>query len=181
VYDSAQFNGFAKNELDDLLFSDIWGLFAFNESDLHSAAYYYVRTYFQRRGSEGMFVRCEPRLRSFKPDIVVYNNYRPEYLIELKMFSTLEMVDESKIEGDLNKLQKLIGDIESIKWGFLIIAYDHDEDFSISDARLRRRGLEKMSASSINMRRKEGTGRRRVGYDEWRAQFDKLRRRHGDW
>jgi len=181
MYDSAQFNGFAKNELDDFLFNDIWNLDVFNESDLHSAAYYYIRTYFQRRGSEGMFVRCEPRLRSFKPDIVVYNNYKPAYIIELKMFTNPEMVDESKIEGDLDKLNSLMHDVETIKWGFLIVSYDHDEDFGISDARLRRRGLEKISVSSINLRRTEDTGRRRVGYDDWRASFDRLRGRHGDW
>jgi hypothetical protein len=181
MYDAAQFNGFARNELDNLLFDDIWNHDVFNESDLHSAAYYYIRTYFQRRGSDGMFVRCEPRLRKFKPDIVVYREYRPEYLVELKMFTDLEVVVESKIQRDLAKMQTLMHEIESIKWGFFILVYDHDDHFGMSDQRLRRHGFEKMSVSSINMRRNEGSGRRRIGYDGWRTQFDRLRNRHGDW
>src|SRR5712692_849756 len=180
MYDSAQFNGFAKNELDDLLLSDLWALFIFNESDLHSAAYYYIRTYFQKRGSDQVFVRCEPRLRGLKPDIVVYDQYHPTYLVELKMFPNPEVIDESKMDTDLEKLRRLISDISTIKWGFQIAVYYSDDVFSMSDARLRRRGYERISVSSINLRRKEETGRLRVRYDEWRGEFDKLRSRHAD-
>lgn len=178
MYDSAQFNGFAKNELDNLLFEDLWNLFIFNESDLHSATYYYIRTYFEKRGSEQVFVRCEPRLRGVRPDIVVHEQYHPTYLVELKMFPDPEIIDESKIQTDIQKLVGLISDIPTIKWGFLIAVYDSDEDFGVSDQRLRRRGIEKVSVSSINLLRSEQTGRRRVRYDEWRADFDKLRSRH---
>ena len=46
--------------LDRLLFDDIWNLDVFNESDLHSAAYFYIRTYFQKNGRSNIYVRCEP-------------------------------------------------------------------------------------------------------------------------
>ena len=83
MYDAAQFNGFAKDELDDRLFDDLWALYVFNESDLHSAAYYYIRAYFAKRGSDNIFVRCEPQMGGKKPDIVVYDHSRPVYVLEL--------------------------------------------------------------------------------------------------
>ena len=41
MYDAAQFNGFAKTELEDRILDDLWNLYIFNESDLHSAAYFW--------------------------------------------------------------------------------------------------------------------------------------------
>jgi hypothetical protein len=181
MFDAGQFNGFVKNELDDLLSSDIWNYDVFNESDLHSAAYYYIRTYFQKRGGDRMFVRCEPQMHGKKPDIVVFDQTRPAYVLELKMFVEQEVIDETKIDQDLGKLNEFISKIESIKWGFFLLVYDSDDDFGISDQRLRRLGLRNISVMSVNMRRKEGTGRKRHGYDDWRAEFDRLRRHHNKW
>lgn len=181
MFDSAQFNGFARNELDDLLFDDLWSLYIFNESDLHSAAYYYCRRYFEKRGSEGVFVRCEPRIRGKRPDLVVYYEKVPAYAVEIKMFAEPEIVDEKRIAADLEKLGDLMRSIPTLKYGFLLLLFDADEDFGMSDDRLRRRGFEKMSVVSMNMRRKEDSGRRRVGYDDWRAEFDSLRSGHAQW
>ncbi len=181
MFDSTQFNGFVRNELDDLLLTDLWSLYVFNESDLHSAAYYYIRTYFTKRGSDDVFVRCEPQIRGKRPDLVVYDGTKPIYLIELKMFAEPEIVDDNKVFADLGKLADFMQAIPSIKWGFFLFAYDADEDFGLSDAMLRRRGFEKMSVTSINLRRKEDSGRRRTGYDEWRADFDRLRAHHAKW
>jgi hypothetical protein len=181
VYDASQFNGFAKTELDDHLFDDLWAFYVFNESDLHSAAYYYIRTYFAKRGSDNIFVRCEPPMRGKKPDIVVYDHSRPVYVLELKMFSEPELVDEAKIDSDLAKLDEFMRSVETLKWGFFIVVYDSDDDFNISDARLRRQGLERISVIGVNLRRREGSGRRRTGYDEWRKEFDRLRSHHRKW
>lgn len=181
MYDATQFNGFAKTELDDRLFEDLWSFYIFNESDLHSAAYYYIRTYFAKRGSDNIFVRCEPQMGGKKPDIVVYDHSRPVYVLELKMFPEAELVDEIKIDSDLGKLGVFMSSVETLKWGFFIVVYDSDDDFNISDGRLRREGLEKISVIGINVRRKEGTGRRRTRYDEWRMEFNRLRAHHRKW
>ena len=181
MYDATQFNGFAKTELDDRLFDDLLNLYIFNESDLHSAAYYYIRTYFSKRGSDNIFVRCEPQMSGKKPDIVVYDHSRPIYVLELKMFPEPETIDEAKIESDLAKLNGFIRSIESLKWGFFTIVYDSDDDFNVSDSRLRRSGLDSISVVGINLRRKESTGRRRTGYDNWRNEFDRLRAHHKKW
>ena len=178
MFDSAQFNGFVRNELDNLLFHDLWAHYIFNESDLHSAAYYYIRTYFTKRGSDQIFVRCEPQIRGKRPDLAVYDDMHPIYLLELKMFAEPEIVDDNKVFADLEKLKDFIEAIPSIKWGFFLFAYDADEDFGLSDRMLRHRGFDKMSVTSINLRRKEGSGRRRTGYDDWRASFDRLRAHH---
>jgi hypothetical protein len=181
MFDSAQFNGFVRNELDDLLFSDIWNLYIFNESDLHSAAYHYCRRYFERRGSEDIFVRCEPQIRGKRPDLVVYHDKVPIYAIEIKMFAEPEIVDAKRFEADLEKLSDLMKSIPTLKFGFLLLVFDADEDFGMSDARLHRRGYEEIAVISMNMRRQEGSGRRRVNYDEWRADFDALRSGHAQW
>ena len=60
TFDSERFNGFARQSLDNLLFSDFWGHDIFNERDLHSSAHFYIRDYFRRRErDEGM---CGARL-----------------------------------------------------------------------------------------------------------------------
>jgi len=182
MFDSEKFNGFVKNELDDLLFSDIWNYRVFNESDLHSAAYFYSREYFSRRDSksaDSIFVRCEPVMDDFtKPDIVVFKRYDPIYIIELKMFSKTETIKEDAIEKDLDKLKAYISRYPSIKWGFLIAVYDSEYMWKPTSHILKKSGYEKISISSINLRRKEDSERRRNNYDEWRQQFDKYRDRH---
>ena len=64
------------------------------------------------------------------------------------------------------------------KWGFFHMIYDADEPFTFSDSRLRRAGFKKISVTSINARRKEDSGRRRMGYDDWRTKFDDLQESH---
>lgn len=66
----------------------------------------------------------------------------------------------------------------TVRWGFFQMIYDADEPVVISDSRLRRAGYSKISVTSINARRQEASGRRRVGYDEWRADFDRLQAAH---
>ncbi|GEM_PF-3181742 len=185
MFDSERFNGFVKNELDDLLFSDISQYFIFNESDLHSAAYYYIRDYFLRRDSQAneIIVRCEPVMEDYgKPDIVVYNKYNPLYMIELKMFVKPDIIRESTeidvIRKDLDKLKAYIEKYPTIKWTFQISVYDSEEMWRPSAYILRKSGYEKISVGTINLRRKEKSGYRRPRYDEWRKQFDKYLERH---
>ena len=181
MYDAAHFNGFAKSELDDQLFSDLWNYDVFNESDLHSAAYYYIRTYFAKRESDNIFVRCEPQLTGKKPDIVVYDNSRPVYVLEFKMFPEPESINEARIDADLDKLNDFIRSVDTLKWGFFVLVYDSDDDFKITDPKLRRQGLDNISVIGINLHRQKENGRRRTGYDQWRTEFDRLRAHDRKW
>ena len=182
MFDSIKFNGFIKNELDDLLFNDIWGYYAFNETDLHSAAYYYIREYFRKRGSvnsDDIFVRCEPQMNDgTKPDIVLFRKYDPIYIIELKMFKRAEIINTQAIDNDLKKINKLMKSHDSVKWGFLIVAYDSDDMLYISDTKLKSNGYNNISFIPINLRRKEKSNRQRNGYLDWRKQFDKYLDKH---
>jgi hypothetical protein len=116
-----------------------------------------------------------------KPDIVVYEDKVPSYVLELKMFPELDEVNEDKIDADLEKLNVFIKRSNTIKWGFFILVYDADEDFGITDSRLRRWGLEKISVIAINIRRKEDSGNKRKNYNAWRMEFDFLRKSHAKW
>jgi len=56
---------------------------------------------------------------------------------------------------------------------FFHMIHDCDESYTFSDNRLRRRGLKRLSVTSINARRDEN-GRKRHGYDGWRKDYDGL-------
>ena len=177
-FDFDRFNGFARSSLDDFLFDDLWNHDIFNERDMHSSAYYYIREYFRKHDRGDVYVRCEPQLARMKPDIVVYNRGHPAYVLEFKFFSKPEYVNEVAVYDDLDKLAEAVDAYESVKWGFFHMIYDADEPFKFSDSRLRRRGYAKISVTSINARRKEENDRRRTGYDDWRAEFDRLQNLH---
>jgi hypothetical protein len=177
-FDYDRFNGFAKKSLDDFLFSDLWNHDIFNESDMHSAAYYYIREYFSKHGRDNVYVRCEPVLDGMKPDIVVYERGKPIYVLEFKCFTKLDHINEDAVYRDLDKLAKAVNKFSSIRWGFFHMIYDADKAYTFSDSRLRRGGYSKMSFTSINARRQENNDRRRVRYDEWRSEFDRLQKLH---
>jgi hypothetical protein len=181
VFDFERFNGFARKGLDDLLFRDLWEHYIFNESDMHSAAYYYIRDFFKKKGRGKYFVRCEPMLAGMKPDIVIYTLGKPTYVLEFKMFSKLDVVNNNAVINDLEKLSTAIENLPTVKWGFFHMIYDADIPYTISDNRLRRAGLKRMSVTTINARRTEDTGRRRIGYDEWREIFDGMRAEHNEY
>jgi hypothetical protein len=174
IVDFKRFNGFAKRRLDDRILTDLLHGDIFNESDMHSAAYYYIRDYFRKKGRGNIYVRCEPQLGGMKPDIVVYEGVNPVYAFEFKMFKKPDCINENAIEADLMKLASVVEQFPSFRWGFFQMIYDCDLPYSYSDARLRRAGFERVSVTTINARRKEGTNRRRVGYDRWREGFDRL-------
>lgn len=182
MFDSDRFNGFVKNELDDCLFNDIWNYWVFNERDLHAAAYFYMREYFRKKGSQNateILVRCEPVMDDFgRPDIVVFQSYAPIYIIELKMFREPEVIKEDQIDQDLGRLKSYIEKYPSIKWGFLIVVYDSEEMWKPTGYMLKKSGYKQISVSSINLRRKEDSGYRRKDYDQWRKQFDKFCNRY---
>lgn len=180
-FDFERFNGFAKNKLDDLLFEDLWHHDIFNESDLHSAAYSYISEYFKRKGRDHIYVRCEPSLAGMRPDIVIFDEFKPIYALELKFFDKVDKIDEDKIIHDLDKLSEMAEGIDSMKWGFFYLAYDGVEPYKLSAGKLRRGGYDKISVQTINLRRREDTGRRRTGYDEWRVAFDELLMRHKEY
>jgi hypothetical protein len=113
-----------------------------------------------------------------RPDIVIYERGRPTYVLEFKFFSKPDYINEDAIYDDLDKLADCVDAYDSIKWGFFHLIYDAEIPFTLSDSRLRRAGFSKISVTSINARRKEGTDRRRNNYDEWRGEFDKLQELH---
>jgi len=113
-----------------------------------------------------------------KPDIVLFRKYDPIYIIELKMFKRPEKINTKAIDNDLNKINKLLKSHDTIKWGFLIVAYDSDDMLYVPDTKLKNNGYNNISLIPINMRRKEQTERQRNGYVEWRKQFDKYLDKH---
>ena len=177
-FDFKRFNGFARKRLDDKLYSDLWNHDIFNERDMHSSAYFYIRDYFRKHNRGAVYVRCESRLAGAQPDIVVYERGKPIYVLEFKFFSKPNSMDEGKVYDDLDKLAKCIKSYSSVRWGFFHMIYDGDDSFHISGPQLRRDGYSRISVTSINARRKEVTRRRRAGYDEWRMLFDKLQHLH---
>jgi len=180
-FEFERFNGFARRELDDLLFEDFWNHDIFNERDMHGAAYHYIREYCRRTERDDVYVRCEPLLNGMRPDIVLYEKGDPIYLLEFKMFTKPDYINEDAVYIDLDKLKKVVTACDSVRWAFFHMIYDCDEPYSYSNSRLRRAGYENISVITMNARRKEETARRRVGYDEWRAQFDRLRTLHNEY
>lgn len=174
LFDFDRFNGFIHQSLDDLLLNDLWNHDIFNESDLHSAAYFYIRTFFEKNERQNIYVRCEPQLAGMKPDIVIYDKAKPIYTVEFKFFTKQDYVNEESVFKDLDNLAEIVNRFNSMKWGFFYLVHDSEESYTFSNPTLRRRGYEKISFSTINLRRKEGTERRRTNYDAWRAEFDKL-------
>jgi hypothetical protein len=175
---SDRFNGFVRYHLDDRLFNEIWNLNVFNERDLHAAAYGYVRDYFKEKERDSVFVRCEPQIAKTKPDIVVFQGGQPIYAIEFKVFWRSDYVNKDLVYEDIKKLSLLVTKFDTMRWGFMLVVYDSDEPFTISDQTLRHRGYEKISVTTLNARRTEGTRRRRTGYDDWRRQIDRIRKLH---
>jgi hypothetical protein len=174
VYDFEKVNGFIRQGLDVLLFEDLWSLYIFNESDMHSAAYYYIRKFMEKKGRDDAYVRCEPMILGSKPDIVIYKNSDPLYIIELKMFSRPDQLDERGVLMDLAKMADIMEKTPSIRWGFFLMIYDHEEPFNPSPYTMRKSGFDRLSITSINARRHEKTDRLRSGYKEWRQDFDKI-------
>lgn len=174
VFDSDRFNGFVRKELDNLLFDDLWNLNYFHERDMHAAAYVYIRQYFAKHGRDNIYVRCEPKMGATKPDIVVFDSAKPIYILEFKMLMESDKLNEEFVYKDLDKMNVLINAYPSIKWGFSLLIHDDDESFRPVDATLRRRGNKSVSITSVNARRQEDNNRRRVGYDQWRENYDNL-------
>lgn len=143
------------------------------KADLHSAAYFCIRTFFAKNQRPNIYVRCEPHLAGMKPDIVIYDRAKPIYVVEFKFFTKPNYVNEEAIFTDLDKLA-VVNEFDSMKWSFFYLVHDGEESYTFSNTRLRNRGYENISFSTINLRRKEGTQRRRTNYDDWRAEFDKL-------
>ncbi|MBU6421096.1 MAG: hypothetical protein KGL98_10670 [Gammaproteobacteria bacterium] len=178
AFDSERFNGFVRKELDDLLFSDLWNLDYFHERDMHAAAYVYIREYFAKHGRDNIYVRCEPRMNGAIPDIAIFDQTRPVYVLEFKMLMDPDRLDSERVYKDLDKMNKLINVYPSIKWGFSLLIHDDDASFRPVDATLRRYGYNRISITSVNARRQEDNDRRRVGYDGWRDRFDQLTEAH---
>jgi hypothetical protein len=177
-FDFERFNGFARRSLDDFLLNDLWNHDIFNERDMHAAAYFYIRDYFRKHERDNVYVRCEPLLARMKPDIVVYERGSPIYVLEFKFFTRPDHINEDAVYDDLDRLKQVVDSYGSVRWGFFHIIYDADDPFTFSRSRLRRAGYGKISITTINARRNEDTGRRRVRYDEWRSEFDKLKGLH---
>lgn len=161
VFDFDRFNGFVRSGLDNL-----------------PAAYFYIREYVAKNKRQSIYVRCEPQLAGMKPDIVINDRAKPIYAIEFKYFTKPDYINKEAMYKDLDKLREIMNGFDSTRWGFFYLVHDSEETYTFSDAMLRRLGYGKISVTTINLRRKEDTGRRRNGYDEWREEFDKLLASH---
>lgn len=175
-----RFNGFARNELPERLLDDLWSHDIFNERDMHSSAYHYIREFFRSKKRHSIYVRCEPQLAGMRPDIVIYLNGEPIYVLEFKFFSKCDHISNEKILDDIKKLDECVRAFPTVRWGFFHMMYDAEELLCISDYRLRSRGLSKVSAITINARRNY-SGRQRHGYRDWRSEFDRLHERQREY
>ena len=173
-FDFVRFNGFMRHGLDELLLNDLLNHDIFNESDLHSAAYVYIRAFFRKNERSHIYVRCEPHLAGMKPDIVIFNRTKPIYAVEFKCSMKQDYVNDETVFKDLDKLAEVVNRFESVKRGFFYLVHDSEESYKISNSALKKRGYENISMSTINARRNEKTGRRRHNYDSWREEFDSL-------
>ena len=103
-------------------------------------------------------------------------------MIELKMFKKPDLIKERNdidlIKSDLDTLKTYISYYPTMKWGFQIAVYDSEEMWQPTSYALKKAGYEKISVSTINLRRKEESGRLRNNYELWRKQFDKYLERH---
>lgn len=183
--DIKRFNGYIKKKLPVQIQTDFLAFRIFNERDLHSAAYHYIRDFFRKKERERIVVRCEPRLLGKKPDIVVYNNTRPYYVIEFKTFlkpDQVNRVNANAVYEDIQKLEDFLQKTPS-SWAFLILVYDSPDDNvsrGLADQKLKQKGFEKISVVAINVSRHK-SGYRRAGYSKWRRQFDHLWEKHKEY
>jgi len=178
-------SGFIRGKLKDSLTNDVLKYFVFNESDIKSAAYFYIRKYYHNLKSENsskMLIRCEPKLNNGKPDIVIFKKYNPFYIIEIKAILNPDAVcrnsEKGKVEKDLKKIKNLKKEYPSIKRGFSIVIYDSDEDpVDFSDSFLRKKNFKGISIVKINLRRNDNA-RKRKNYQKWRRKFEKIINKH---
>lgn len=177
-FDFGRFNGFMGNGLEDLLLKDLLNHDIFNESDLHSAAYFYIRSFFQLNGRSNIYVRSEPRLAGMEPDIVIFDRARPIYAVEFKFAKAQDRINEDGIFKDLDKLAKVVNRFDSMKWGFFYLVHDTEEFYELPNRELRKQGYKNISASLINARRTNNGKRRRRNYDDWREEWDYLIAQH---
>jgi len=180
MHDAATFKGFIKDELPKRLLRDILDLYIFNESDLHSAVWFYIKEYFRNRSdrsAENIYVRSQPTITSgkgkYRPDIVVFDRIKPIYFVEIKFLKTPRNqidLDRRSIKEDLSKLKRYAKKYPDFKQGFLVCVYDADDVFEINMDE-----YDRISLVPINLKRLI-SGRRRKNYDHWRSRFDELRK-----
>ena len=180
MMDARRFNGFVKGELKIKLLKDIKDLYIFNESDLHSAAYFYIRKWFEQREHDSAYVRCEPRLNKKKPDIVVFEKKKPSYVLELAMSTKHHPMrtNKDKVTKDLKKLRQYVKRISSIRYAFLVHVHDDESLPTVPDHKLRRHDYPDISIVDLNIRKDSETKRKRRWYEEWRQDFDSLETAH---
>lgn len=180
MIDFQRFNGFVKEDLKEKLLEDIKERYIFNESDLHSAAWFYIRQWFSRQERDYAYVRCEPRLNKKKPDIVVFEKKKPSYVLELAMSTKRKPLKQviDKLHKDLDKLQHYGKRVSSIRYAFILHVYDDDSLISYSDQKLRRHGYTNMTIVDLNIRMNSETKSKRRWYERWRQDFDSLEAAH---
>lgn len=168
------------NELCEQLVCDWYELFIFSERDMQSAAYFWVRKYFDRNRTERWRVRNEPifRLRDgthYKPDLVVFKDGRPVDAFELKCH--LRRVDLGLWDKDLTKLCRLKDECK-LRHAYQLVLYDAE---GVSELASQKEPWMKRYLTFVgaNVRRHEYTCRLRRGYHDARRLWEHNARRLG--
>lgn len=177
-FEADRFNGFIKSGLGKGLYKDLRKCLLHNERDVHAAAYGYIRKFIERKGRDRLIVRCDATLKGPgcqrpRPDLVVFNQRKPIYAVEFKVFPRIVGVNRAAVEKDVRKLE-VLGRRHGLSYGFLVVVYDSESELYLPDRVLRKRDIKRVSVIEINMRFDVKTLRQRRNYEEWRKEFDAI-------
>jgi hypothetical protein len=181
-FEADRFNGFIKSGLVKGLYEDLRKCLLHNERDVHAVAYGYIRKFLGRKGRDRLIVRCDATLKGPgsqrpRPDLVVFNQRKPIYAVEFKVFPKIVGVNraavEKAVEKDVRKLE-VLGRRHGLSYGFLVVVYDSENELYLPDRVLRKRDIKRVSVIEINMRFDVKTFRQRRNYEVWRKQFDAI-------
>ena len=171
---------FVTKGLDDYLYSAIWGLRVFNERDLQAYVKVGLDNFLVQQDTGRLWsVRQEYQLGDKKHDLVILrdNDAAPVAVIEVKFWpqpmQSLRQCEEEKIHIDLERIHQAIKSFDTIRGGFVIMAHDSEEMYQPSKRAVSEAGYSNIWLSTINLRRRQDTHRKRQGYDQWREEFDK--------
>lgn len=169
-------SGYLNRELADKLLTDLYNFNIFHESDMQACAYHHLRKFFEKYHRPAWMMRSQPYLAKARPDICIFYNYSPIYLIEFKFFST--EFAERPLDDDIKKLKRLKKRYDSVRKCFIVVIYDSDEMLPELTSYWRKKlNLRNIYIIPINARRKRKSERQRRGYDNWGKKWFRFRNR----
>ena len=163
-------SGYLNREFTDKLLTDLLDFNIFYESDMQACTYHYLREFFKKYRHPDWMVRSQPYLAKTRPDICIFRNYSPIYLIEFKFFDADPI--KSRLNDDIEKLKELKKHYDSVRKCFIVFIYDSDEMLpELTSYRRKKLNLQDIYIVPINARRKRESKRHRPRYDDWKKQW----------